>query len=192
MRPPARQEASADAQAGVIPSGATGRALSQRLRSRARRRSGRCSWSGAVTTSSWLLEALRSHARADSRRPAQTCLRCRTGISSVTPQALLGAESSHPCGDRFCVVGRLGARYWIGDIPVTRGASCGSVGGALVPERPGRLCIGSRAFLHGALPGRIRWWAGDFGRIGRAGHRRGDVADFVRKQSRAAILREAT
>ena len=69
-----------------------------------------------------------------------------------------------------------------GDIPVTRGASCGSVGGALVPERPGRLCIGSRAFLHGALPGGIRWWAGDFGRIGRAGHRRGDVAAFVRRQ----------
>ena len=30
-----------------------------------------------------------------------------------------------------------------------------------MPERPGRLCIGSRAFLHGALPGRIRRWAGD-------------------------------
>ena len=28
---------------------------------------------------------------AGSRRPTQTCLRCRTGISSATPRALLGA-----------------------------------------------------------------------------------------------------
>ncbi len=40
--------------------------------------------------------AWRSHARAGSRRPTQTCLRCRTGISSATPRALVGAE--HDCG----------------------------------------------------------------------------------------------
>jgi hypothetical protein len=33
----------------------------------------------------------------------------------VTPPWLPCAESSHPSGDRFCVVGCLGARYWIGD-----------------------------------------------------------------------------
>jgi hypothetical protein len=31
--------------------------------------------------------------RVGSRPPTQTCLRCRTGISSVTPRALLGAGS---------------------------------------------------------------------------------------------------
>ena len=54
-------------------------------------------------------------------------------------------------------------------------------GGSSDQRRPVPTAI-SRAFLHGALPGRIRWWAGDFGRIGRAGHRRGDVAAFIRQQ----------
>ena len=40
-----------------------------------------------------LLQAWRSHARAGARRPTQTCLRCRTGISSATPRALLRAVS---------------------------------------------------------------------------------------------------
>ena len=37
----------------------------------------------------------------------------------MTPACLLSAESSHPSGDRFCVVGCLGVRYWIGDDPMT-------------------------------------------------------------------------
>jgi hypothetical protein len=32
--------------------------------------------------------ARRGHARAGSRRPTQSCLRCRTGISSATPRVL--------------------------------------------------------------------------------------------------------
>ena len=42
--------------------------------------------------------AWRSHARAGSRRPMQTSLRCRTGITSATPRALLGAASAHVLG----------------------------------------------------------------------------------------------
>ena len=38
--------------------------------------------------------ACRSHARAGSRRPTQTCRRRRTGISSATPRALVGADSA--------------------------------------------------------------------------------------------------
>ena len=39
---------------------------------------------------------------AGSRRPMQTCLRCRTGISSATPRALFGAARRTPaaCRDR--------------------------------------------------------------------------------------------
>src|ERR1019366_7868082 len=48
-------------------------------------------WCQAVTTSPWLLQAWRSHTRAGSRRAAQTPPRCRTGISSATPRALIGA-----------------------------------------------------------------------------------------------------
>jgi hypothetical protein len=43
--------------------------------------------SGRAGVTAW-----RSRARAGSRRPTQTCLRCRTGISSATPRALLGAD----------------------------------------------------------------------------------------------------
>jgi hypothetical protein len=47
----------------------------------------------AVTAQAWLLQAWSSHARAGSPRPTQTCVGCRTGISSVTPRALLGADT---------------------------------------------------------------------------------------------------
>ena len=36
-----------------------------------------------------------SDTRAGSRLATQTCLRCRTGIYSPTPRALLGAELEH-------------------------------------------------------------------------------------------------
>jgi hypothetical protein len=38
-----------------------------------------------------------------------------------------------------------------GDIPIAGDESLDLASGALVAERPERLCIGSRAFLHGAV-----------------------------------------
>jgi len=43
---------------------------------------------------------VRSHHRAGSSRPVQTCLRCRRGFSSATPRALQRAEGA-PCGRRL-------------------------------------------------------------------------------------------
>ena len=46
--------------------------------------------------------------------------------------------------------GAAGLRF--GDIPIAGDQGADVAGGAFVPERPSRLCIGSRAFLHGAVP----------------------------------------
>ena len=60
-------------------------------------------------------------ARQPRRNPAahapssDTCSAFVGSISIATPTSLLSAERSHPSGDRFCVVGCPGARYWIGD-----------------------------------------------------------------------------
>ena len=43
-------------------------------------------------------------------------------------------------------------RYRVGDIPITRDQAPDVAGGAVVPERSRRLCIGSRALLHPPVP----------------------------------------
>lgn len=57
---------------------------------------------------------------AASRRPTQTCLRHRTGISSATPRALLSAETEHPARDRFRLSERRAAHHRYGDAGVAR------------------------------------------------------------------------
>jgi pimeloyl-ACP methyl ester carboxylesterase len=65
----------------------------------------------AATDHRLLLQAWSSHARAGSRRPTQTCLRCRTGISSATPRALLRADGRDSCSIHLeSVRYRLGGR----------------------------------------------------------------------------------
>jgi hypothetical protein len=74
-------------------------------------RSGRCirqcGHDGVDTTTA--APGVRSHARAGSRRPTQTCLRFATGISSATPRALLSAarralRTLHAGGGRALLV----------------------------------------------------------------------------------------
>ena len=52
----------------------------------------------------------------------------------------------------FGVPSDLGAGHCIGDIPITRDQAPDVAGGAVVPERSRRLCIGSRALLHPPVP----------------------------------------
>ena len=82
---------------------------------------------------------------AGSRWHTQTCLRCRTGISSATPRALLRAESWHLAHERFCLsyARRLDERN--GDAALVRRARdpgstalvlCRGNVGRLVPGQP--------------------------------------------------------
>ena len=69
-----------------------------------------------------------------SRRPTQTCVRCRTGISSATSRALLSAETAHLVGDPFRLLSGSGAHERFGDrgvawvhVMTTPAAGCGAL-----------------------------------------------------------------
>ena len=81
-----------------------------------------------------VLTAVRTTGLGRAQSRPDPVARDRTGARFLSP---LG-----PC--RSC--------YRLGDIPITRDQAPDVAGGAVVPERSRRLCIGSRALLHPPVP----------------------------------------
>jgi hypothetical protein len=92
--------------------------------------------------------------RESPPRPASPAIGDKRVPSYASPHDRIRRLAGAPADLRF------------GDIPIAGDEASEVVSGALVGERPKRGCIGSRAFLHGAVPAcirrlaRVRWPGG--------------------------------